>query len=87
MTNDLAEQMIAILRAHEMELRDSGTRHLSLFGSVSRGEADSDSDVDLAAKLEPDSRIGHFALAALAAVGRVGWSIGYTHRLGVAQRS
>ena len=63
--NDLAEHVIATLRAHEGELRQAGIRHLSLFGSVARGEAEAGSDIDLAAELDPEGRIGIFALGAL----------------------
>ncbi len=62
---DLAEQIIAALRAHEAELRQAGIRHLSLFGSVARGDGEADSDVDLAAELDPEAGIGLFALGAL----------------------
>ena len=41
------DSVIATLRAHEAELRAEGITHLYLFGSVARGEADADSDVDL----------------------------------------
>jgi uncharacterized protein len=61
-TTDLADQVIVTLRAHEAELRKAGIRRLSLFGSVARGDAEADSDVDLAAELDPDARIGLFAL-------------------------
>jgi predicted nucleotidyltransferase len=64
-TPDLAEHVIATLRAHEAELRQAGIRRLSLFGSVARGEAEADSDVDLAAELDPEAGIGLFALGAL----------------------
>jgi predicted nucleotidyltransferase len=64
-TTDLAEHVIATLRAHEAELRHAGIRHLSLFGSVARGEANAGSDVDLAVELDPGARIGLFALGAL----------------------
>jgi len=64
-TTDLADRVIATLRAHEAELRRAGIRHLSLFGSVARGDAEATSDVDLAAELDPDARIGLFALGAL----------------------
>lgn len=64
-TTDLAGRVIATLRAHEAELRAAGIRRLSLFGSVARGDAGADSDVDLAAELDPAARIGLFALAAL----------------------
>ena len=64
-TTDLAEHVIAILRLHEAELRQAGIRRLSLFGSVARGDAEADSDVDLAAELDPEAHIGLFALGAL----------------------
>jgi predicted nucleotidyltransferase len=63
--SDLAEHVIATLRAHESELRQAGIRRLSLFGSVARGDAEADSDVDLAAELDPAAGIGLFALGAL----------------------
>ena len=63
--SDLAERVIATLQAHEAELRQAGIRRLSLFGSVARGEAEVDSDVDLAAELDPEANIGLFALGAL----------------------
>lgn len=40
------------LRAHEAELKAMGVARLSLFGSVARGEAGSDSDVDVAVELD-----------------------------------
>jgi uncharacterized protein len=64
-TTDLAESVLGILRAHEAELRRAGIRHLSLFGSVARGDAEPGSDVDLAAELDPEACIGLFALGAL----------------------
>ena len=39
--------IIAKLREHEVELKDAGIVRLSLFGSVARGEATPESDVDL----------------------------------------
>ena len=62
---DLAGHVIATLRAHEAELPRAGIRHLSLFGSVARGDAGASSDVDLAAELDPDAHIGLFGLGAL----------------------
>jgi predicted nucleotidyltransferase len=64
-TTDIADHVIATLRAHEAELRRAGIRHLSLFGSVARGDAQTDSDIDLVAELDPDARIGLFGLGAL----------------------
>ncbi len=62
---DTADRVIAALRAHAAELRSAGIRHLSLFGSVARGDATVDSDVDLAAEFDPAARMDLFRLAAL----------------------
>ncbi len=64
-TIGLADEIIATLQAHETELREAGIRHLSLFGSVARGDEDHDSDVDFAAELDPNARIGLFAFVGL----------------------
>jgi predicted nucleotidyltransferase len=54
------EQILKILRDHEAELRDLGAEHVSLFGSVARGEAAPASDVDLAVRLRPGFSQGGF---------------------------
>jgi uncharacterized protein len=41
------DQVAALLKAHEDELRAKGVQGLFLFGSVGRGEERADSDVDL----------------------------------------
>ena len=41
------DAVIAALRTHEAELRRLGVEHLYLFGSIERGDAREDSDVDL----------------------------------------
>lgn len=46
------ETVIAKLRDHEAELKSAGVLHLSLFGSIARGEAGPDSDVDLMARFD-----------------------------------
>ena len=56
---------IATLRAHAAELRQAGIRHVALFGSLARGEAGGDSDIDLVAELEPNARVGLFRLVGL----------------------
>lgn len=60
-----SDDIIASLRAHDAELRRAGIRHLSVFGSVARGEATTASDVDLAAELDPNAHIGLFRLMGL----------------------
>jgi uncharacterized protein len=60
-----AEAVISTLQTHATELRTAGIRRLSLFGSVARGEATPDSDIDLLAELDPDAHIGLFRLAGI----------------------
>ena len=60
-----AEKVIAILRAHEAWLRAAGIRTLSLFGSVARGEARPDSDIDLVAEFDPAAKMDLIRLVGL----------------------
>jgi uncharacterized protein len=60
-----AEKVIAVLRAHEPWLRAAGIRALSLFGSVARGEARPDSDIDLAAEFDPAAKMDLIRLVGL----------------------
>lgn len=46
-------EILRTLKALEPELRAEGVRHVSLFGSVARGEDTLASDVDLALDLTP----------------------------------
>lgn len=70
----LAESVIATLRAHEAELRQAGIRRLSLFGSVARGDATMESDIDLAAEFDPAAEMDLVRLVALER--RVGETLG-----------
>jgi predicted nucleotidyltransferase len=47
------ERVLRVLRAHEPELRTRGVARLRLFGSMARGDARPDSDVDLIADIDP----------------------------------
>jgi predicted nucleotidyltransferase len=49
-------EIIEKLRAHRTELCAAGIVHLRLHGSVARGEASSNSDIDLIAEFEPGRR-------------------------------
>jgi predicted nucleotidyltransferase len=40
-------EIIRVLKRHEAELKKLGVDHLFLFGSVARGDAKDDSDIDL----------------------------------------
>jgi len=44
------DQVIAKLREHETELRAAGAEQMSIFGSVARGEATEESDLDVLVK-------------------------------------
>src|SRR5215831_10721552 len=48
------DRALALLRAHEAELRSTGIDSLSIFGSVARDEATNGSDVDLLVRLRPE---------------------------------
>ena len=52
------ERVVGLLRERSGELRARGVRGLALFGSVARGEARPDSDVDLLVELEQDTKLG-----------------------------
>lgn len=42
------------------ELERHGVQHAGLFGSVARGEADSESDIDIIIDLDPAAHLGVF---------------------------
>ena len=58
-------QVIATLRRHELELKAAGIVHLRLFGSVARGEASAESDVDLVADMDHSRRLNLYSMARL----------------------
>lgn len=57
------ELVLQILRQNRAEINSYGVKSLALFGSVARGEARPDSDVDLL--VEFDRPVGLFGLIAL----------------------
>src|ERR1017187_1815588 len=59
------DTVLDALRAHEAELRRFGVSHASVFGSVARGEARPDSDVDVLGELDQDHAMGIFEYARL----------------------
>ena len=48
----LLEDVKKILVGHKVELKAQGVKSLAVFGSVARGEAELDSDVDLIGEFE-----------------------------------
>lgn len=59
------EQVIRILREKRPALARFHVRSLSVFGSVVRGEAGPDSDIDILVEFEPGARVGLFSFARL----------------------
>jgi predicted nucleotidyltransferase len=41
------EHVLKILTKHQIELAEIGVKSLAVFGSVARGEADAESDIDI----------------------------------------
>lgn len=64
MTGTLGE-VLDTLRTHESELRRLGVAHAAVFGSVARGEARADSDIDVLVDLDRDRSLGIFDYARL----------------------
>jgi|SRR5208283_442066 predicted nucleotidyltransferase len=59
------DTVLETLRTHESELRWFGVSHASVFGSVARGEAGPNSDVDVLVELDEKRPIGIFEYARL----------------------
>jgi uncharacterized protein len=59
------DRIIVILRDHAPELKAAGLVHLRVFGSVARGEASAQSDVDLMADFDRSKRITLLTVARL----------------------
>lgn len=55
------DEAIALLRAHEVELREAGVSSLSIFGSVARDETTDVSDVDIVVRFRRDMPAEGFA--------------------------
>lgn len=54
------EQILAILAQHNDIKRRFFVKNLYLFGSVARGEAHENSDIDMLVEYEPGARVGIF---------------------------
>jgi uncharacterized protein len=62
MRSDL-QSVLETLRAHEDDLRRLGVAHAAVFGSVARGEASVESDVDVLVDLDENLPMGIFEYA------------------------
>jgi predicted nucleotidyltransferase len=60
-----SQEVIATLREFESELRARGIRHAALFGSVARGTAGPDSDIDIMIEIDPDADVTLFEYVGL----------------------
>ena len=63
--NGTLDNVLDGLRTHESELRRLGVSHAAVFGSLARGEARADSDIDVLVELDRDRPLGIFQYARL----------------------
>jgi len=59
------QDVIDILVGHQAELRARGVRHAALFGSTARGDASTQSDIDIMIELADDASLDMFAYVEL----------------------
>ena len=59
------DAVIATLKAHRADLERKGVIHAALFGSVARGEAGPESDIDIAIEMDYDVVGGVWEYSAL----------------------
>lgn len=61
----MLQQAMNFLSGQKPRLQELGVRAVGLFGSVVRGEEESDSDIDIVIDLSPNSELTLFSLLAL----------------------
>jgi predicted nucleotidyltransferase len=59
------QYVLETLRSHESDLRRLGVSHAAVFGSVARGEAGAESDIDVLVDLDENRPMGIFEYARL----------------------
>ena len=52
------DNVLDTLRTHERDLRRLGVSHAAVFGSVARGDARADSDIDVLVELDQERPVG-----------------------------
>lgn len=57
LSDALLARVLRTLQRHATDLRTQGVRHLSIFGSLARGKADRDSDIDVLVDLDPNKSL------------------------------
>lgn len=60
-----SQEVIDILRRNADTLRERGVKHAALFGSVARGDAGPESDIDILIDLDRSVRLGVFGYVEL----------------------
>lgn len=65
MNKHTSTEIIELLNKHKEELRERGVSHVSLFGSVARGEHSEVSDIDVALTIDPQADIDALDLMAI----------------------
>jgi predicted nucleotidyltransferase len=73
---------VTIVRQHADELRQRGVEHVYVFGSLVRGEAGAQSDIDLAIDVAPDADLSLLDLIGLQqrAEDLLGWPVDLVER-------
>jgi predicted nucleotidyltransferase len=53
MTVETKDKLVALVQAHQSQIRAFGVRRLGLFGSFARGQQNESSDIDLLVEFDP----------------------------------